>query len=84
MKKEAFKKLTPNCAVNIFFGEGNHEEKSRLFAEKQVTAESLFLGLVRETEASLDTGYDIPLEYTRVFFPGFTPSAAFLRQVFNR
>ena len=34
MKKETIKKLTPNRAVNIFFGDGNHEEKSRLFAEK--------------------------------------------------
>lgn len=84
MKKEAFKKLTPNRAVNIFFGDGNHEEKSRLFAEKQVSAESLFLGLVRETEASLATGYDIPLEYTRTFFPDFKPTAAFLKLVFHR
>lgn len=84
MKKEAFKKLTPNRAVNIFFGDGNHEEKSRLFAEKQISAESLFLGLVRETESRLATGYDIPLECTRAFFPDFTPSAAFLKYVFNR
>ena len=84
MKKEEFKKLTPNRAVNIFFGDGNHEEKSRLFEEKQVSAESLFLGLVRETEASLATGYDIPLEYTRAFFPTFTPSATFLKYVFIR
>ena len=84
MKKETFKKLTPTRAVNIFFGDGNHEEKSRLFAEKQVSAESLFLGLVRETEASLVDGYDIPLEYTRAFFPSFTPSEAFLKHVFNQ
>lgn len=84
MKKEAFKKLTPNRAVNIFFGDGSNDKKRRLFAEKQVSAESLFLGLVRETEASLATGYDIPLEYTRVFFPGFKPTAAFLKLVFNR
>jgi hypothetical protein len=84
MKKEAFKKLTPNRAVNIFFGDGSNEEKRRLFAEKQVSAESLFLGLVREIEASLATGYDIPLEYTRAFFPDFKPTAAFLKLVFNR
>ena len=84
MKKEEFKNLIPNRAVNIFFGDGNHEEKNRLFAENQVSAESLFLGLVRETEASLATGYDIPLEYTRAFFPNFTPSAAFLKHVFDR
>ena len=84
MKKEAFKKLTPNRAANIFFSDCSNDEKSRLFAENQVSAESLFLGLVRETESSLATGYDIPLEYTRAFFPTFTPSAAFLKHVFNR
>jgi hypothetical protein len=84
MKKEAFKKLTPNRAVNIFFAHGSNEEKRRLFAENQVSAESLFLGIVRETEASLATGYEIPLECTRAFFPDFKPSAAFLKLVFNR
>lgn len=83
MKKEDFKKLTPNRAANIFFGDCSNAEKSRLFAEKQISAESLFLGLVRETETSLATGYDIPLEYTRAFFPTFKPSPAFLKLVFN-
>lgn len=83
MTKEEFKKLTPNKAVNIFFRDGTNEEKNRTFAEKNISAESLFLGLVRETESTLATGYDIPLEYTRAFFPDFKPSDSFIRLIFH-
>ena len=60
---------------------------SAAYTRPHEPAESLFLGLVRETEASLATGYDIPLEYTRAFTPEeYTAlaTAAFLKLVFNR
>lgn len=82
MTRDQFKKLTPNKAVNIFFSEElNPEEKIKKLC-KTVSAESLFLGLVRETESTIETGYEIPLEYTRAIFPDFVPSDSFLRLVF--
>ena len=82
MTRDQFKKLKPNKAVNIFFSDELKPEEKIKKLRETVSAESLFLGLVRETESSLSTGYEIPLEYTRTIFPEFSPSEAFLRLVF--
>lgn len=82
--KTTLKKLTPNKAVNLFFNdELTHAEKVKAFEEKNISADSLFYGLCRETEANLSTGYDIPLEYTRAFFPNYEPSEKLLKAIFK-
>lgn len=78
------KTLTPNKAVNLFFNdELTHAEKVRAFGEKNISADSLFYGLCRETECNLSTGYDIQLEYTRVFFPNYRPSEKLIKAIFS-
>ncbi len=84
MTRDQFKKLTPNKAVNIFFSDELTPEEKASKLRETVSAESLFLGLVRETESTIKTGYEIPLEYTRAFFPDFSPSASFLGLVFYK
>ena len=80
MNSNYLKTLKPNKAVNIFFSDLPTEEKKKLL-EETTGADSLFWGLIRETEASLSTGYDIPLEYTRAFFSDYTPNPKFLKLI---